>query len=1225
METSVYFSLCVLTTVLCTTRATLQYDFKHNVFHVAVDSQTGHVMVGGNNVVFMLDSNLTLLKNTTLKTCPSGTPRCDVIINVMEVDRTFRRLLVCGSDSKGQGHCWFLGLKDLKVKEIASFHSGQSGAGRERPVVHQTSTSSAPGPFFSRWIFASAIMYRKHGSAQKTNPVLSVVEIVSSGRQTEPHFAVNTSQQITKHSASFRMDLLDGFCHGSECFYLTLQQVNASSNEFISRIARVCAASLFPYVEIPFNLAAEDGGSEPTGTTYNRAVAFTLGGIGSENGTKPVVIAVFGKASPTSEAVDTQEGFAIAYIPLATLRKRIESTRMMCANSYDFAKIKTPDWDTGNFSDCVNETVREDRCPHAGEHNSVIQNQIGDPIKYSATVAGDDDMGHVTSVFTHTQPLQGQDKLDNHMTIYVTTSSGRVYMFHSRVLYPTDTLDVTQLPRHVAQREALTSGLRRDLRRDLALTARHFYLLSGSKVVARPVDYCTAIASCHECTQDIKGCNWCNTSHTCQLQAKCHNVQSCPPAISKFSPVSAPVSGGGQLIIEGTRLKVVEDPTVSLCGQDCPVVTFNKTSMICTVPPRPEAKAVTCDVTINMFQNSTRYFYNQSVTADNFIYTVPRVENYWPTRLLLSESADVMFEGEDLDTGSNVTVVFTSNNKGIVCRVEHRQWDALRCHITNMTSQDPSDNMTYPAHDVTRQDQCYDVSFTIDDFTLRSDHMTRFCHCSNPTVSSVDQDWIFAGGEVPVTVRGSNLDLTVVHLLLNINGTEFDGPTCDVCHGVTNGSCIVCCTPDVTNLTSSSYLGDVKADVTFSMTSKHSQEAVRYHSPLITVSVFRDPEFRFAKLNSTSSCVSVSPGSVIQIEGKYLPPSAAVTVKVGKQTCAETVFAQSSATIPCDLLPIWPSLNVSRPGNTRSGNTRPGNTGPGNTRPGNTRSGNTGHGNTTTCTQAGNEKQEGARRVDEHHVCCAGEGTAERDGESSDGGLSTRVVRVLVGGRVVRVGCVDLADGSTTTPDTNKLRALLPVIVGGGAGVVALFFVVCIVCSCVRHQKRKFEKRRKLHAQQSVFSETHLMQSLSSAGSAENSYVSVERLLNPTGEGKKQREIRDSGLLIPRSKLDLGNVIGQGNFGCVFEGHYQNSEVDSEDWTVVAVKTLLDPATHAIDIKGFIEEALLMKNFDHDHVLSLLGLSDGDRGPMVVLPYMERGDLLTYVKDEHTVRQIEPL
>ena len=46
---------------------------------------------------------------------------------------------------------------------------------------------------------------------------------------------------------------------------------------------------------------------------------------------------------------------------------------------------------------------------------------------------------------------------------------------------------------------------------------------------------------------------------------------------------------------------------------------------------------------------------------------------------------------------------------------------------------------------------------------------------------------------------------------------------------------------------------------------------------------------------------------------------------------------------------------------------------------------------------------------------------------------------------------------------------------------------------------------------------------------------------------------------------------------------------------------------------------MLMKHFSHEHVLGLLGLSEGVRGPLVVLPYMERGDLLTYVKDENTV------
>ena len=40
-----------------------------------------------------------------------------------------------------------------------------------------------------------------------------------------------------------------------------------------------------------------------------------------------------------------------------------------------------------------------------------------------------------------------------------------------------------------------------------------------------------------------------------------------------------------------------------------------------------------------------------------------------------------------------------------------------------------------------------------------------------------------------------------------------------------------------------------------------------------------------------------------------------------------------------------------------------------------------------------------------------------------------------------------------------------------------------------------------------------------------------------------------------------------GNFGCVFEGHYQTDETDEDNWKLVAVKTLLDPVTHAIDLK----------------------------------------------------------
>ena len=48
------------------------------------------------------------------------------------------------------------------------------------------------------------------------------------------------------------------------------------------------------------------------------------------------------------------------------------------------------------------------------------------------------------------------------------------------------------------------------------------------------------------------------------------------------------------------------------------------------------------------------------------------------------------------------------------------------------------------------------------------------------------------------------------------------------------------------------------------------------------------------------------------------------------------------------------------------------------------------------------------------------------------------------------------------------------------------------------------------------------------SGSAEAAHVSVERVLNPRGDPQKQKEIQNSGLLIHRKYLTLGNVIGHG-------------------------------------------------------------------------------------------------
>jgi len=66
------------------------------------------------------------------------------------------------------------------------------------------------------------------------------------------------------------------------------------------------------------------------------------------------------------------------------------------------------------------------------------------------------------------------------------------------------------------------------------------------------------------------------------------------------------------------------------------------------------------------------------------------------------------------------------------------------------------------------------------------------------------------------------------------------------------------------------------------------------------------------------------------------------------------------------------------------------------------------------------------------------------------------------------------------------------------------------------------------------------------------------------------------------------------------------------------------------EVRRFVDEALRMKEFDHANVLSLIGVAlDFDNLPLVVLPFMRHGDLLSYVRDDAhvrhtTVQRIQP-
>uniref|UniRef100_A0A224Z718 receptor protein-tyrosine kinase n=1 Tax=Rhipicephalus zambeziensis TaxID=60191 RepID=A0A224Z718_9ACAR len=105
-------------------------------------------------------------------------------------------------------------------------------------------------------------------------------------------------------------------------------------------------------------------------------------------------------------------------------------------------------------------------------------------------------------------------------------------------------------------------------------------------------------------------------------------------------------------------------------------------------------------------------------------------------------------------------------------------------------------------------------------------------------------------------------------------------------------------------------------------------------------------------------------------------------------------------------------------------------------------------------------------------------------------------------------------------------------------------------------------------------------------------------------------------LLFNRELLVLGPVVGQGHFGCVYRG---TLELQGKDEVLrVAIKTLHNNSRGGdSDSQQFLKEALIMKDFNHENVLPLIGLCVDERdGLMVITPYMKYGDLHSYLRDE---------
>nr|XP_033792403.1 tyrosine-protein kinase Mer [Geotrypetes seraphini]XP_033792404.1 tyrosine-protein kinase Mer [Geotrypetes seraphini] len=122
-----------------------------------------------------------------------------------------------------------------------------------------------------------------------------------------------------------------------------------------------------------------------------------------------------------------------------------------------------------------------------------------------------------------------------------------------------------------------------------------------------------------------------------------------------------------------------------------------------------------------------------------------------------------------------------------------------------------------------------------------------------------------------------------------------------------------------------------------------------------------------------------------------------------------------------------------------------------------------------------------------------------------------------------------------------------------------------------------------------------------------------------------QQKLED--VMVNRSVLTLGKVLGEGEFGSVMEGELADTDGTRQK---VAVKTMKLDNFSQREIEEFLSEAACMKDFDHPNVIKLLGvcLEASTRRtpkPMVILPFMKYGDLHSFLLSSRIGSGPQPL
>lgn len=112
--------------------------------------------------------------------------------------------------------------------------------------------------------------------------------------------------------------------------------------------------------------------------------------------------------------------------------------------------------------------------------------------------------------------------------------------------------------------------------------------------------------------------------------------------------------------------------------------------------------------------------------------------------------------------------------------------------------------------------------------------------------------------------------------------------------------------------------------------------------------------------------------------------------------------------------------------------------------------------------------------------------------------------------------------------------------------------------------------------------------------------------------------VKDKKWILNHEDVQLGDLLGKGNFGEVFKG------ILVRDKTAVAVKTCKEDLPPELKIR-FLSEARILKQYDHPNIVKLIGICTQRQPIYIVMELVSGGDFLSFLrkkKDELKTKQL---